>query len=215
CGVDRLFLDSPPRPPLDTARLVCVGRFDAWKGQLVLIGAARRLRDAGIRCEIVLVGDGPFRKSIDTAIRQGGLERTITVIGLASVARVKEEIMAARCLVLPSFYEGLPAVIMEAMALGRPVISTYVGGIPELVESGATGWLVPAGDELALSAAMRAALSTPVDQLAAMGAAGRLRVLEQHDSMKEAAKLKQLFQRREDEVAPDFGTTGSEHAAVG
>ncbi len=157
----------------------------------------------------MLVGDGPFRKSIDDAIRHDGLEGIITMIGLASVARVKEEIMAARCLVLPSFYEGLPAVIMEAMALGRPVISTYVGGIPELVESGKTGWLVPAGDELALSAAMRTALATPVDQLAAMGAAGRLRVLERHDSLKEAAKLNQLFRTQGDEVAPDFGTTGS------
>jgi glycosyltransferase involved in cell wall biosynthesis len=214
CGVDHLFLDNPVRPPLDTPRLVCVGRFDAWKGQLILIGAARRLRDAGIRCEIVLVGDGSFRKSIDHAIRRDGLEDIITVTGLASGARVKEEILAARCLVLPSFYEGLPAVIMEAMALGRPVISTYVGGIPELVESGATGWLVPAGDELALSAAMRAALSTPVDQLAAMGAAGRLRVLERHDSIKEATKLKQLFQKQEDPVAPDFAPSSLTARAV-
>lgn len=212
CGVDRLFLDSPVRPPLDTPRLVCIGRFDAWKGQLVLIGAARKLRDAGIRCEIVLVGDGPFRKSIDHAIRRDGLEGMITVIGLASVARVKEEILAARCLVLPSFYEGLPAVIMEAMALGRPVISTYVGGIPELVESGATGWLVPAGDEVALSAAMRAALSTSVDQLAAMGAAGRLRVLERHDSIKEATELNQLFQKQEDQLAPHFAPSSTVRA---
>jgi glycosyltransferase involved in cell wall biosynthesis len=158
------------------------------------------LRDAGIRCEIVLVGDGPFRELIEDAIRRAGLEGTVTVIGLVSGLRVKEQILAARCLLLPSFYEGLPVVIMEAMALGRPVISTYVGGIPELVESGRTGRLVPPGDEIALYEAMRAILETPADQLAAMGAAGRLRVIERHDSVKEAAKLKQLFERQEDEM---------------
>jgi glycosyltransferase involved in cell wall biosynthesis len=199
CGVDRLFLDNPIRLPSDIPRLVCVGRFDTWKGQIVLVGAARRLRDAGIRCEIVLVGDGPFRKLIEDAIRRAGLEGIVTIIGLVSGLRVREEILAARCLVLPSFYEGLPAVIMEAMALARPVISTYVGGIPELVESGKTGWLVPPGDEIALYEAMRAALETPADQLAAMGAVGRLRVLERHDSIKEAGKLKQLFERQEDD----------------
>jgi len=200
CGVDRLFLDHPIRPPSDTPRLVCVGRFDTWKGQIVLVGAARRLRDAGIRCEIVLVGDGPFRQLIEDAIRGAGLEDIVTIIGLVSGLRVKEEILAARCLVLPSLYEGLPAVIMEAMALGRPVISTCVGGIPELVESGRTGRLVPPGDEIALYEAIRAALETPADQLAAMGAAGRLRVIERHDSIKEAAKLKKLFERQEDEI---------------
>ena len=75
-------------------------------------------------------------------------------------------------------------VIMEAMALGRPVISTYVAGIPELVEPGKTGWLVPASDEIALSAAMRAALGASVDQLARMGAAGRLRVIERMTALK-------------------------------
>jgi glycosyltransferase involved in cell wall biosynthesis len=97
--------------------------------------------------------------------------------------------------VLPSFYEGLPTVIMEAMALGRPVISTYVGGIPELVENGKTGWLVPAGDEIALSQALRAALEATVDQLEAMGSAGRARVAESHDSIKEARKLLTFIER--------------------
>jgi colanic acid/amylovoran biosynthesis glycosyltransferase len=198
CGVDHLFLDHPLRSPSDTPRFVCVGRFDTWKGQIVLIGAARRLRDAGIRCEIILVGDGPFREFIEDAIRGADLEGTVRIVGLVSGLRVKEEILAARCLVLPSFYEGLPVVIMEAMALGRPVISTYVGGIPELVESGKTGRLVPAGDEIALSEAMRGVLETSAEQLAAMGAEGRLRAIERHDSVKEAAKLKRLFEMRQE-----------------
>jgi colanic acid/amylovoran biosynthesis glycosyltransferase len=201
CGVDKLFLDSPGQPPPTAPRLVCVGRLDAWKGQIVLVQAARRLHEEGIPCEIVLVGDGPFRKHVEDAIRTAGLQSSITVTGWASGDRVKEEILAARALILPSFYEGLPVVIMEAMALGRPVISTYVGGIPELVESGKTGWLVPAGDEIALAEAMRGALEGSVDQLATLGAAGRLRIIERHDSVKEAAKLKRLFQENTEAVS--------------
>ncbi len=74
-------------------------------------------------------------------------------------------------MVLPSFAEGLPVVIMEAMALRRPVISTYVAGIPELVRPGIDGWLVPAGDVEALAEAMQACLEAPVEELARMGEA--------------------------------------------
>jgi colanic acid/amylovoran biosynthesis glycosyltransferase len=194
CGVDNLFLDSPIHPPIVTPRLVCVGRLDARKGQIVLVGAVRRLRDAGIYCQLVLVGDGPYRNYIEEAIRDADLEDSITITGLASGEQVKAEITASRCLVLPSFSENLPVVIMEAMALGRPVIATFNAGIPELVEPGKTGWLVPAGDEIALSEAMREALQANVDQLATLGAAGRTRIIEHHDSLIEAAKLKRLFQ---------------------
>ena len=194
CGVDPLFLDGPVFPFPIAPRLVCVGRLDGNKGQTILVQAARRLYDAGISFEIVLIGDGPCRKDVEDAIRGAGLQDAIRLIGWASGARVKEEIVAARALVLPSFAEGLPVVIMEAMALGRPVISTFIAGIPELVEPGKTGWLVPASDEIALSAAMRAALEASADLLATMGAAGRLRILKRHDSAKEATKLKKLFE---------------------
>jgi colanic acid/amylovoran biosynthesis glycosyltransferase len=206
CGVDHLFLDSSVQRLPVAPRLVCVGRIDAWKGQLVLVRAARRLREAGVACEIVLVGDGPFRSRVEKEISLAGLEGAITVLGWVSGPRVKEELLTARALVLPSFYEGLPTVIMEAMALSRPVISTYVGGIPELVEDGKTGWLVPAGDEIALSQAMRAALEATVDQLETMGSAGRARVAESHDSTKEARKLLTLIERT--------AGTGSAHSAL-
>ena len=197
CGADRLFLDSSVQRPPAAPRLVCVGRLDTQKGQLILVRAARRLREAGVACEIVLVGDGPFRNRVEDEVGRAGLEGAITVLGWVSGARVREEMLTSRALVLPSFCEGLPVVIMEAMALGRPVISTYVGGIPELVENGKTGWLVPAGDEIALSQAMRAALEATVDQLETMGAAGRARVVECHDSMKEARKLLTFIQETE------------------
>ena len=103
--------------------------------------------------------------------------------------------MAARALVLPSFSENMPVVIMEAMALGRPVISTYIAGIPELVQPGQTGWLVPASDQVALAEAMRQGLTTSPAELERMGQEARRHVMEHHDSLKEATKLLQQFDR--------------------
>ena len=106
---------------------------------------------------------------------------------------MREEILAARALVLPSFAEGLPVVLMEAMALRRPVITTYVAGIPELVQPGENGWLVPAGDVEALAAALEDVLARPAAELRAMGEAARRRALERHSIDTEAAKLAALF----------------------
>lgn len=85
-------------------------------------------------------------------------------------------------------------VVMEAMAAGRPVISTYIAGIPELVRPGETGWLVPAGDVAALAAALRDLAETPRPDLDAMGAAGRTRALARHDIDREAGRLAALFE---------------------
>jgi glycosyltransferase involved in cell wall biosynthesis len=195
CGVDSTFFAAAVHDLPSAPRFVCVGRLSQEKGHLVLISAAHRLRDTGTQFEIVFAGDGPMRKSIDEAIRKAGLQATITITGWVPGGRVKAEIEAARALVLPSFSEGLPVVIMEAMALNRPVISTYVAGIPEIVQPGKTGWLVPAGDDVALAQAMDEALVAPPAQLAAMGAAGRLHIVDQHDVLREAEKLKSLMER--------------------
>jgi glycosyltransferase involved in cell wall biosynthesis len=106
---------------------------------------------------------------------------------------VRHEILAARALVLPSFAEGLPIVLMEAMVLGRPVLSTYVAGIPELVIDGQSGWLFPAGSQEALMAAMRACLDAAPDILEAMGSSARARVLEHHGIDAQADSLAELF----------------------
>jgi glycosyltransferase involved in cell wall biosynthesis len=118
----------------------------------------------------------------------------VRITGRISSERVREEILAARALVLPSFAEGLPVVIMEAMALRRPVISTFVAGIPELVQPGEHGWLVPAGDVNALAQAMQTCLYAPADTLVRMGEAAYKRVLARHNVDKEAVQLAKLFQ---------------------
>ena len=98
-------------------------------------------------------------------------------------------------MVLPSFAEGLPVVIMEALALGRPVISTYIAGIPELVENKVNGWLITPGSLESLKSAIRQLLQTDLDQLQSMGLVGRQRVIQQHDCRKQAELLLPLFMR--------------------
>ena len=107
-----------------------------------------------------------------------------------------------RGLVLASFAEGLPVVIMEAMALRRPIISTFVAGIPELVHPGEHGWLVPASDLEALVDAIRACLAAPVEVLTCMGEAAQQWVFTRHDIDKEAMKLFDLFRASIDRSAP-------------
>ena len=195
CGLDNAFLTAVPTDCSPVRRLVCVGRLCAEKAQVLLVAAAAKLRDAGEECQIVLAGDGPARVEIENAIARANLQSSITITGWVSGDRIKAEIEAACALVLPSFAENMPVVIMEAMALGRPVISTFIAGIPELVEPRKSGWLVPAGDDTALAQAMHDALVTPVAELTKMGNAGRRHVLDQHDALKEARKLKDLIER--------------------
>ena len=194
CGVEPLFLDREPDLPPEAPRFVCVARLAEQKGQLVLIEAAGRLAAEGVDFGITLVGDGPMRRPIEEAIERLGIGDRVRLAGWMGAEGVRDEILKARALVLPSFAEGLPVVIMEALALGRPVISTYIAGIPELVETGACGWLVPAGSVDELARAMREALSSPVEELARMGREGARRVAERHDSRIEARKLSALFE---------------------
>lgn len=192
CGLDPAF-HSGPIDESSSARLLCVGRLCEQKGHILLMEAAAKLRDQGVIFELVLAGDGELRPEIQGLIERYHLKESVRVTGWISGKQVREELLAARALVLPSFAEGLPVVIMEAMALGRPVISTFVAGIPELVISGEHGWLVPAGDVEALVSAIKACLDAPPDVLARMGRAARTRALSRHDVDTEAAKLVALF----------------------
>jgi colanic acid/amylovoran biosynthesis glycosyltransferase len=195
CGLDLAFHAVSASPPPEARRLVCVGRLCEAKGQLLLVEAVRRLAEEGVNFELILAGDGELRGEIETLIASCGLKTRVRITGWISGEEVRKEILGARALVLPSFAEGLPVVLMEAMALRRPVISTYVAGIPELVRTGVDGWLVPPGDVEALAKAMQACLDAPVETLARMGEAARERVLERHDVEREAAKLTALFQQ--------------------
>jgi colanic acid/amylovoran biosynthesis glycosyltransferase len=193
CGIDRTFSDETGRYASSTKRLVCVGRLCEQKGQLLLVRAAALLAAEGRAFELVLVGDGEHRSMIEALIARLGLASHVRITGWASADQVKSEMLAARALILPSFAEGLPVVLMEAMALGRPVLTTYVAGIPELVIDGETGWLFPAGSIDDMLAAMRACLDSPEEKLERMGQAGRIRALERHDIDGQVARLSDLL----------------------
>ncbi|AOW13502.1 colanic acid biosynthesis glycosyltransferase WcaL [Hydrogenophaga crassostreae] len=194
CGLETSFFDPPPSQPFpSTPRLVCVGRLCEQKGQLLLLDAVRRLRDRGEDFHLVLAGDGEMRRELEAFIAQHNLQAQVSITGWISSERVKQELLAARTMVLASFAEGLPVVIMEAMALGRPVLTTSIAGIPELVRHGVDGWLVPAGDVEALVETLSSALATPAAQLEQMGLTARARVIERHSIDTEAAKLKHLL----------------------
>lgn len=193
CGVDAAYLQAKVTPPEDRPILVCVGRLAPQKGQLLLVEVAAELRDRGRDFELVLVGDGPLRAQIEAKIDEYQLYAHVTITGWASEDTVRAHISRARAVVLPSFAEGLPMAIQEAFALGRPVISTYVAGIPELVSPGKNGWLFYAGNRGGLIQAMQEALDTPVSRLAKMGHAARLAVQAQHDITQQALLLKHHF----------------------
>lgn len=193
CGLEPAFFagefqDLPSRP-----RLICVGRLCEQKGQLLLIEACHQLAEKGLDFELVLAGDGEMRAEIEVLIKQYSLEEKVSITGWISSEQVRKEILASRALVLPSFAEGLPVVIMEAMALHRPVLTTYIAGIPELVHHRENGWLFPAGDVEALVSTLEDFLQTPDQVLQAMGQAAYERVLARHSIVVEANKLAQLF----------------------
>ena len=201
-SIDSHAIHPHPSPPPQTPegdgagagvpRLVCVGRLCEQKGQLLLAEAAARLFAEGHQFQLVFVGDGEMRGEIEAICFRHGIPKRVTITGWASSERVRAELLRCDAMVLPSFAEGLPVAIMEAMALGRPVVTTSIAGIPELVTP-ECGWLVPAGSIEALVDAMRAAITTPAEARARMGAIGQRRVRERHDATVEARKLVALF----------------------
>jgi colanic acid/amylovoran biosynthesis glycosyltransferase len=200
CGVDAQFLAETPPPISEQPNLVCVGRLSEQKGHVMLLQAAHTLKCEGIQFHLTLVGDGPLRTQLESQIKALDLTEQIQITGWADTAMVRQQILAARALVLPSFAEGLPVVLMESLALQRPVISTYVAGIPELVQPGYNGWLVPAGAVTELVVAMQAALEASAQDLQKLGEQGRQQVIQRHSVDQEAWQLVSLFQGKNQHV---------------
>lgn len=193
CGLDQAYLSQEFVPIPEQPHFVCVGRLSGQKGHLLLLEAVRQLVAEGYRFTVALVGDGEMRSQIEQLLITYDLQACVSITGWAANDAVKAELLRAQALVLPSFAEGLPVVIMEALALGRPVLTTTVAGIPELVETGVNGWLVVPGSVESLLEAMRSALTMAVPALEAMGKAGLKKVAQQHNVDHEASSLAQLF----------------------
>lgn len=186
CGVQPdLYADAPPP---EGKRLLFVGRLAAVKGVAVLLDALAALRNAHPNVTLTLIGDGPERAALEAHATRLDLMSHVTFAGYKSQAEVAAALAGHDVFVLPSFAEGVPVVLMEAMAAGRPVVTTRIAGVPELVQDGLSGRLVAPGNTRDLELALDEMLSGATD-LAAMGAAGRIKVGEDHDATREAAKL--------------------------
>lgn len=196
CGLESSFYNGPAEAIPNKPRLVCIGRLCEQKGQLLLIEAAKNLHAQQIDFELILAGDGEMRVEIESLIVQHQLQDKVKITGWISSEEVRSYILAAQVLVLPSFAEGLPVVIMEAMSLRRPVISTYIAGIPELIIPEENGWLCVAGDVADLTNTIREALLTPIATLQKMGDAAYERVTIRHNIDIEVAKLAEHFRAK-------------------
>ena len=200
CGIDPEAFPEPGPMPEGGLRLVNIGRLSEQKGQLILMPVMGRVAGTVEDVHLTLIGDGELRGALEAEISARGLGDEVTLAGWQTEEEVRAALAGCHVLVLPSFAEGLPMVIMEAMAAGRPVIATYVAGIPELVQEGVTGWLVPAGDDAALAGAVEALAAMPAEARAELGRAGRARVLERHDMYREAETLAGFFRAAVDKA---------------
>jgi colanic acid/amylovoran biosynthesis glycosyltransferase len=194
CGLDRSFLDHAVTPVPAEPRFVCVARLAEQKGLTILLQAAAKLHKDGVWFELTIVGDGPLRQEIERMIDRDDLRRCVRLAGWQNSAQIREHLLASRVFVMPSFAEGLPVVLMESLALSRPVISTQIAGIPELVRNGESGWLIPPGSVDALATAMKRAIDASNEEVATMAKNGRERVRLAFDRAAEVQKLAKLFE---------------------
>jgi glycosyltransferase involved in cell wall biosynthesis len=192
CGLHLADFTPAPAVAAENATLVCVGRLCPQKGQVHIPAAVAALKAEYPSLRVILVGDGESRAEIEAEIERHDVAAQVVLHGWASNETVRQLINDSRALLLPSYAEGLPIVLMEALALSRPVVTTTIAGIPELVD-GSCGWLVEPGNHEQLVAAIRAVLDATPEQLAHMGEAGRARVSDMHDIRTLARDLGRLF----------------------
>jgi glycosyltransferase involved in cell wall biosynthesis len=188
CGVRPEDYAAPAREPAELVEVLAVGRLEPMKGFGVLVDAVARLVRKGEPVRLTIVGDGSQRAELEARAR--GLP--ITFLGALGAPEVTEQLRAAHVFCLASFAEGMPVVLMEAMASALPVISTQIMGIPELVRHGESGLLVAPGRSDELAAAIRRLVREP-ESRAAFGEAGRARVAADFDVRASARRLHELF----------------------
>lgn len=190
CGVDPARYATAPRAGEQKAhtQLLFVGRLAAVKGLPVLFEALATLNRADIA--LTIVGDGPDRAALEAQAK--ALPGPVDFLGYRSQSEVAGLLGESDIFVLPSFAEGLPVVLMEALAAALPVVATRIAGIPELVEDGTTGRLAPPGNATALADAISTLIENP-EAARRLGLEGRARVAAGFDSHQEASRLAQLF----------------------
>jgi glycosyltransferase involved in cell wall biosynthesis len=191
---------TPPAPRLQSHLpvILSVGRLTEKKGFVYLIHACRLLKNREYSFQCHIVGEGPLRRELENLVTEFGLQDTVALCGAVPHTKVIEEYRQAALFVLPCIMasdgdrDGIPNVLIEAMAMELPVVSTCHSGIPELVQAGKNGILVPPGDTEALAGAL-AELLDRLDLRQALGQRGRQTVLENFDVERNVRRMFDLF----------------------
>lgn len=195
-GVDpQRFIPAPKIRQRGSCNLLCVGRLTAAKGQAILLEAVAQLHQQGLLVTLTLVGMGPDQQNLKVYAKTLGIGELVDFTGAVDQDHILAYYQAADIFVLPSFAEGLPVVLMEAMAMEIPCITTAITGIPELIHDNEDGLLVAASDTQGLTDAIKRLVQNPALR-AQLGRAGRAKVLADYDLFKNTRYLfERLIQR--------------------
>ncbi len=193
CGlVPDTFLPPVSRPPTDELRILYVGRMVPVKGQSLLLDAAAELLAGGVPVRVKFIGDGPQLGPVNERARKLGIAARVDVVGAVGQDDIRAHFVEADVFVLPSFAEGVPVVLMEAMAMELPVVTSRIAGIPELVEDGVNGFVVAPGRADLIADALRQ-LAASEGLRREMGRRGREKVVAEFDVRRAAAELESMF----------------------
>jgi glycosyltransferase involved in cell wall biosynthesis len=169
---------------------LCVGRLEEQKGQTYFLQALAQLRARGLNFMAVLAGEGGDRAALEAQVADLELHHQVRFLG--QVDAIGPVLAAADVVVLPSLWEGLPLTLLEALVRGRPVVATAVGGIPEVVDHGHNGVLVPPRDPAALADALAEFHARPLAALE-MGARAAAQVREHHTWDRVAQRFESVY----------------------
>lgn len=195
-GVDpEIFLPAAFRRDPEVFQITSVGQLAPAKGQPLLVSAVAKLIERGRRVRLRLVGDGPLRPDIERQVKRLGLERHVVLEGALNQDRVRAIYAETDIYALPSFAEGVPVVLMEAMAMQIACVASWITGVPELMRDGIDGLLIPPADDDALAAAIERLIDDPALRRR-LGESGRARVAELYNLQRNTERLAELFRRR-------------------
>jgi colanic acid/amylovoran biosynthesis glycosyltransferase len=180
------------RDPGQAFEVLCVGRLTPAKGQHLLVDAAKRLLDQGRRIHLRVVGAGTDAESLQAHVRVSGLQSHVTFEGAVNQDRIRDLYARADCFCIPSFAEGIPVVLMEAMAMGIPCVSTHITGIPELIRHGETGLLAAPSDVKGLAENIALLMDQP-ELVQRMATQARAKVMADYDLARNVDSLAGIF----------------------
>jgi colanic acid/amylovoran biosynthesis glycosyltransferase len=179
----------------DQQEILYIGRLVPEKGQAVLLGALALLGERGLRPRLLLAGEGALRRDLERFVEELGIHGQVDFLGAVGQDQLRDLYERATAFCLPSFGEGVPVVLMEAMAMEVPVVTTRIAGIPELVEDGRSGFVVAPGHLDDLADRLQQVLENP-ELRRELGAAGRAKVMAEFDAERSAEQLFALFEQR-------------------